>query len=116
MVEIIKFVYIMILYVFLLLILEASGSKLILIFFISCTIFQSFLVIFLYSYFIYITEECVTDADCEILYSGNKWPLICSNIGYCLSSYKGKIYLSSISKTFIFFACYNVVTPIICLS
>jgi hypothetical protein len=52
MAEIIKFVYIMILCVFLLLIVEVSGSKLILIFFISFTIFQSFLVIFQYSYFI----------------------------------------------------------------
>ncbi|RHN61079.1 putative Late nodulin [Medicago truncatula] len=58
MAEIIKFVYILILCVSLLLIGEASG------------------------------KECVTDADCENLYYGNKWPLICSNIGYCLSSYE----------------------------
>ena len=77
----------------------------------NISIIFSHLSLFLFN----ITEECVTDADCESLYSGNKWPLICSNIGYCLSSYKGKIYLSNISKTFIFFACYNVVTPIICL-
>jgi len=46
----------------------------------------------------YITEECVTDVDCEKLYPGSK-PLICS-IGYCYSLYKGKIYLSIIYKTF----------------
>ncbi|KEH30238.1 putative Late nodulin [Medicago truncatula] len=48
MAEIIKFVYIMILFVSLLLIVEAGGN------------------------------ECVTDVDCEKLYPGNKKPLICN--------------------------------------
>jgi len=63
---------------------------------------------------LYITEECVTHADCEKLYPGNKKPLIC-NIGYCLSLYKGTHYLSIISITFIFIAFYNFVTLIIFL-
>nr|ABS31426.1 nodule-specific cysteine-rich peptide 206 [Medicago truncatula]AFK35695.1 unknown [Medicago truncatula]AFK48192.1 unknown [Medicago truncatula] len=58
MAEIIKFVYIMILCVSLLLIAEASG------------------------------KECVTDADCENLYPGNKKPMFCNNTGYCMSLYK----------------------------
>ncbi|AES88958.1 putative Late nodulin [Medicago truncatula] len=48
MAKIIKFVYIMILCVSLLLIVEAGG------------------------------KECVTDVDCEKIYPGNKKPLICS--------------------------------------
>ncbi|AES88968.2 Nodule Cysteine-Rich (NCR) secreted peptide [Medicago truncatula] len=60
-------------------------------------------------------KECVTDADCENLYPGNKKPMFCNNTGYCMSLYKGKIYLSSKSNNFIFFSCYNVVTLIICL-
>jgi len=112
MAEIIKFVYIMILCVSLLLIVEAGGSKLILI---SFYLIHNLLIIFsnLSLFLFYIIEECVTDIDCEKLYPGNKKPLIC-NVGYCYSLYKGKFYLSIISKTF-FFDCYNVVTLITCL-
>jgi len=51
MTKLLKFLYITILYVFLLLIVEADERKLILILFILCAIFQSFLVIFIYCYF-----------------------------------------------------------------
>lgn len=110
MAEILKFVYIVILFVSLLLIVVASESKLILIFYLmhNHSIIFSNISLFLF----FIIGECVTDDDCEKLYPTNEYRMMCYN-GYCMNLLNGKIiYLLCLKKIFPY---YNIGALIIFL-
>lgn len=79
---------------------------------------QNFTIIFInISLFLFhITEECVSDVECQMKYPGPHQHLLRCTQGNCVMLVgQGKNYFSIMSKTFIFFTCYSFFTLINCL-